>query len=236
MASMLHQVRRHLASAHEVGGVAQTSDPHEPPALTGPIVDFVAYGEECRLVGRLRMGDGRLTDLLNERDEYEIVDIVAERLSDGLAADAPGLIVPRCDLLLVQAVGPRGDATRRHRTTVYPIAARVGPYRVRGLLHAVPGVDPTAIIRRRAPMVPLTDAWVDRPIGGERDLDRVGTILLNRDRIEWVVATWDDSSGRLGTDQPDDPASGWWDWPDDGLDPVPFDIATATGEPLAMTG
>jgi hypothetical protein len=233
MTPMLHHVRRQIAAALDPRAAAQVPLPDEPPSLSGPIVDFVAYGEDCLLVGRLRMGDGRLTDLLNERDEYEIVDIAAERLSDGLSADAPALTVARRELLLVQAAGPRGDATRRHRTTAYPIAARVGPYRVRGQLHALPGVDPTAIIRRRAPMVPLTDAWIDLPVGAERDLHRVGTVVLNRDRLDWVVATWDDSYGRTDNELPDGSSSSWWDWPDEGLDGPSFQIAPLTGEPVS---
>jgi hypothetical protein len=227
MAPMLHQIRRRLA----VPGRRADSPgpPVEPLALAGPIVDFVAYGEDCLLVGRLRMGDGRLTDLLNERDEFEIVDIVAERLSDGQAADAPGLVIARRELLLVQATGPRGDVNRRHRTTAYPIAAQIGPYRVRGQLHAIPGVDPTAIIQRRAPMVPLTDAWIDRPIGTERDLHRVGTVVLNRDRMDWVIATWDDSSEWLDQDSPDGPMTAGWEWPEYADGATPLDLASIPG-------
>lgn len=171
-----------------------------PPA---PLVEFVAYGEDCLLAGRLRLANDRLTDLLNAQDEYELVDLIAERLSDGRAASVPALRVPRDELLLVQATGPRGDANRRHRTRPYPVAAKLGPYRVRGQLHARPGVDPEVVIHRRGPMVPLTEAWLERPVGEERDLYRIGTVVLNRDKMDWVMATWDDSSDWLDPDPTD---------------------------------
>ena len=192
---MIERVGRRIASAFDrsVGSAGQ-ADGEIGEASPPPTVEFLAYGEDCLLVGRVRLDGVRITDLLNEHDEYEIRDLVAERLSDGHAAGVPALVVARHELLLVQAVGPRGDATRRLRTSTYPVAAQVGPYRVRGQLHAMHGVDPEVVIHRRAPMVPLTEAWVDRPLGDERDLHRLGTVILNRDRMDWVVATWEDSS------------------------------------------
>ncbi len=43
-------------------------------------------------------------------------------------------------------------------------------------------------------MVPLTDAWIERPVGSDRELQRIGTVVLNRDKMDWVMSTWDDSS------------------------------------------
>ena len=192
---MIDRMGRRLASALERLGNAQV-----PSAPAGERVDaqrtveFLAYGEDCLIVGRMRLEAERMTDLLNERDAFDVLDLVVEQLDDGRSATAPELTVSRDELLLVQVAGPRGDASRRIRTRVYPVAAQVGPYRVRGHLHAMPGVDPTTVIHRRAPMVPLTDAWVDRPVGTERDLQHIGTVVINRDRMDWVVATWDDSS------------------------------------------
>jgi len=193
MGDMIERVGRRLAAAFERpegpdGAIA------EPAVPLGRIVEFLAYGDDCLMVGRLRLHGDRLTDQLNEHDEYEIVDLVAERLSDGHAAESPTLLVARHELLLVQAAGPRGDPERRHRTRAYPVAVQVGPYRVRGQLHAMPGVDPEVVIHRRAPMVPLTEAWIERQVGTEWDEHRIGTVVLNRDRMDWVVATWDDSS------------------------------------------
>jgi hypothetical protein len=194
---VIERVGRRLASTIGRSAGEPAATPVVDPDASSSVIEFLAYGDDCLLIGRLRLYGDRLTDLLNDRDEFEIVDIVAERLSDGHAEQAPALTVTRDDLLLVQAAGPRGDPGRRLRTRAYPIAAQVGPYRIGGQLHAMPGVDPALVIHRRGPMVPLTDAWVERPIGTDRDVHRIGTVVLNRDRMDWVVATWDDSSGRL---------------------------------------
>lgn len=192
---MIERVGRRLASALVRG------EPHpdaEPAADTtspaGRSVEFLAYGEDCVLLGRLQMTGDRLTDQLNAQDEYEVLDVVAERLTDGFASEVSALLVARDELFLVQATGPRGDANRRQRTRAYPVAAKLGPYRVHGQLHAPPGVDPEVAIHHRAPMVPLTDAWIERPVGADRELQRIGTVVLNRDRMDWVMSTWDDSS------------------------------------------
>jgi hypothetical protein len=164
------------------------------------IVGFLAYSDDCLLIGRLRLPSGRLTDLLNEQEAFEVLDVSAERLRDGYVASAPALLVERRELLLVQVAGPRGDPAHRRRTRAFPIAAQVGPYRVRGLLHAGQGQDPVAAIRHGQPMVPLTDAWIERPVGDDRDVQSIGTVALNRDHVDWAVETWDDSSRWLAMD------------------------------------
>lgn len=211
-AGMIERVGRRLVSALDRGRPEPDIPPlgdAGPPA--GRSVEFLAYGEDCVLLGRLRMTGDRLTDQLNAQDEYEVLDLVAERLTDGFASEVPALLIARNELLLVQATGPRGDANRRLRTRAYPIAAQLGPYRVHGQLHARPGVDPEVVIHRRAPMVPLTDAWIERPVGDDRELQRIGTVVLNRDNMDWVMSTWDDSS-TWRTELPP--------YPDEGLDPV----------------
>lgn len=192
---MIERVGRRLAAALDRNGPEQDPAPAADAAIpAGRSVEFLAYGEDCVLLGRLRMTGDRLTDQLNAQDEYEVLDLVAERLTDGYAAEVPAMLIARDELLLVQAAGPRGDVNRRHRTRAYPIAAQLGPYRVHGQLHAPPGVDPEVVIHRRAPMVPLTDAWIERPVGDDIELLRIGTVVLNRDKMDWVMSTWDDSS------------------------------------------
>jgi hypothetical protein len=156
-----------------------------------PRIDFVAYGEECILSGRIPMGAERLTDALNDNDTYELVDVSVERLSDGVAMDVSGLIVSRHELLLVQASGPRGNQDRRRRKRQHPVAMQLGSYQVRGYLHALPGVDAVTSIRSRKPMIPLTDAWVEFESAAGPRRQRFQTVLVNRDRIEWIVPLTD---------------------------------------------
>lgn len=157
-----------------------------------PVVEFVAYGEDCLLSGRIRLAAERLSDMLNDHDEYELIDVMVESLDSPEAAEAQAVLVHRDDILMVHATGPRGLQGRRQRTRPHPVAMQIGPYHVRGYLHALPGSDPLLAIRRRKPMVPLTDAWVEFTAGGVRQRRQVGTLVVNREQIDWITPVVDE--------------------------------------------
>lgn len=158
----------------------------------GALIEFVAYAEDCLLSGHMRLDADRLTDLLNEHDEYVLVDALVESLADGHAVEVKEVLVTRDELFLVHAIGPRGDPARRQRTRQHPIALQLGPYHVRGYFHALPGSDPIAALRRRKPMVPLTEAWVEYQSGSVRQRRRVSTVVVNREQLDWVVEAKDE--------------------------------------------
>jgi hypothetical protein len=151
-------------------------------------VAFVAYGEDCILSGRTILDADRLSDMLNRADEYALVGVTVERLDDGAPLQVDEVVVARDELYLVHASGPRGDVARRHRTMPKHVAMKIGPYEIRGFLHGLPGNDPVASIRHRKSMIPLTDARIEYVVNGEPREDEVETLILNRERIEWVVA------------------------------------------------
>jgi hypothetical protein len=155
-------------------------------------VAFVAYGEDCILSGRTVLDADRLSDMLNAADEYALIGVTVERLDDGSPLQVDEVVVTRDDLYIVHASGPRGDAARRHRTLPKHVALKLGPYEIRGFLHGLPGNDPVASIRHRKPMIPLTDARIEYVVNGQRREDEVETVILNRERIEWVVAVESD--------------------------------------------
>ena len=64
---------------------------------------------------------------------------------------------------------------------------KVGPYEVQGFLHGLPGADPVVSIRRRKPMIPLTGARIAYVVNGEPREDELDTVILNRERIEWIA-------------------------------------------------
>ena len=177
------------------GGADDGSGPDAdlPPARALlPLVEFVAYAEDCILYGRVRLAADRLTDMLNAHDEFDLVDVMVERLDGQGAVEVKEVIVRRDELLLVHATGPRGSQARRTRTREHRLAIRIGPYEVRGDLHAFPGHDPLLTIRRRRPMVPITDAWIEYVAGGERRRRRVGALVVNRDEIDTVALAIDE--------------------------------------------
>lgn len=157
-----------------------------PDLARVPEVDFIAYAEDCRIFGHIRLAADRLTDLLNEHEEVLLLDVLVERLADGALFEAKEVLVPRDELLAVHASGPRGSPGRRTRARPFPIAIGLGPYTVRGHLHALPGTDPIANFRRRKPMVPLTEAWIEYELDGELHQGRAGTLIVNRYLCEWI--------------------------------------------------
>lgn len=157
-----------------------------------PQIEFVAYSEDSLVSGRLRLDADRLTDLLNQHDEYLLVDALVESLTDGYAVEVKEVLVNRDELLLVHAVGPRGNAGRRQRTRPHAMALQTGPFHVRGYLHVLPGADPLLALRRRKPMVPFTDAWIEYQSGAVRQRRRVGAVVVNRELIDWIVPAVDE--------------------------------------------
>jgi hypothetical protein len=158
-----------------------------PPAQDE--VDFVAYGVDCVLSGRAVLDGDRLTDMLNDHDEYVLIDVTVERFDGGPSITVPEVVVPRDELWLIHATGPRGDSGRRHRTAQQHVALKVGPYSVRGFYHALPGSDPATAITRRKPMVPITRARIEYEIGGETREVLVDAVIVNRYQVDWIEAT-----------------------------------------------
>jgi hypothetical protein len=166
---------------------------HEPDSVgEAPLVRFVAYAPEHRLFGWVHLHAERLTDLLNTHDELELSDVEIESLEDGRTRVADGIRIDVGELIAVQASGPRGDPTLRHRTRTHPLAIQSGHYLIGGHLHADPGVEPIESFRERPGMVPLTDAWIEYWSGGAPSKSAVGTIIVNRHAVEWVRPVTDD--------------------------------------------
>lgn len=152
----------------------------------GPFIDFVAYADDCTLSGQIRLGGERLTDLLNGRDEWQLVDVMAESFDGVELVEIKELAVPRDEIVVVHASGPRGNHERRHRTNLHAVTIQAGRLRIRGYLHARPGLDPLVVIARGTPMVPLTDASIEYEHHGLHERRRVGTVVVNRDRIDVI--------------------------------------------------
>lgn len=157
-------------------------------ALEGELseIEFVAYSTSERLSGRIRLDSARLTDMLNAHREFVLVDALAERLPDGGSMVVPEILLKRHELALVRVGGPRGDRTRRIRTTRHHLVCRSGRYIVAGRIHSSLGQDPLAALRARDPMVPLTDAVILFRSGTDIVEEGSGTIVVNRDLVEWV--------------------------------------------------
>jgi hypothetical protein len=191
---MIQSIGRRLRVVFGRSVAAATSGvaPASAASGAGQQVEFVAYGEDCLLSGVVHLASDRLTDMLNDHDEYQLVDVLVESLTGDRVVEEREVLVRRDELLLIHAAGPRGNQDRRHRTRSHPVAIQIGPYHIRGYLHALPGADPVQAIRRRQPMVPLTDAWIEFATAAGRQRRRVDTVVVNREQIDWIVPAIDD--------------------------------------------
>ncbi len=144
------------------------------------MLDLDAYAADCRLAGRVDLGDGRLTDRLNANEDLRIEDARLESLEDGHVVEAPEMTVATDELCAVVGSGSRGDAARRLRTHATRIVAELGPYRVVGLVHGTPASDPLAAALRRAAWLPLTDATITYRRGAVDVSDTFETLVINR--------------------------------------------------------
>ncbi len=162
-----------------------------PPARPHTDIDFSAYAEDCRLFGHLILDRDRLTDMLNEIGDLVLVDVMVESLASGEIMEVNELEVSRHDLLAVEATGPRGDPDRRTRLRPSRIGVTLGPYLIRGYVHTTPGADPLLAVRRKRPMVPLTEATIEYQAGTARTRRGGSTIIFNRELADWIAPAMD---------------------------------------------
>ena len=192
---MIDLLRRLGRSGAPPGLPPEPAVPAAPDAIVPLEVEFAAYAEDSRLYGFFRPAAERLSDALNQAEEVRLTDVLLVALSDGRTSETRELTVMRREILVVRATGPRGNPVRRNRTRPYPVTLQTGPYTVHGHLHALPGADPIVQLRRRQPMVPLTEAWIEYRSAGAQHRARVGTVIVNRELLDWVRPSRDDELG-----------------------------------------
>lgn len=154
--------------------------------------EFAAYTEDCRIFGFVRHRAERLSDHLNAATSVRLESVLLVALDDGRTVEAREMTVERDELLAVRAAGPRGNAARRSRTRPSPIILKTGPYIIHGYLHVRPGSDPVQHLRSRRAMVPLTGAWIEYQAVGDHHRARIGTIIVNRELIDWADRSRDE--------------------------------------------
>jgi len=154
---------------------------HEPGAITGD----------------------RLSDFLASTAEFEVLNLTCWALDDGRMVGALYSSILRDDLCLVLAGEPRGREDLRIWTRTYPVVARVGPYAVRGYVHAPPTIDPLKLPSRRQ-IVAVTSATIAYTEAGREVEIQAETVLMNSTWIEALqTATAEDlDAASLQDDEP----------------------------------
>ena len=177
------RLRFSFGAPDTASGSDASSDPESPVT-----VDFRAYSADCILSGRSILDGDRLTDMLNDQDEYTLIGVTVERFDGGEDMTIEEIVVARDEIWLVDTGEPRGVDERRHRTAQQYVALKMGPFKVRGFFHGLPGTDPVTSIGRRKPMIPLTNVRIEYVMGGDEREALADVAIVNREKVEWLEA------------------------------------------------
>lgn len=143
---------------------------------------LVAWAGDCMLRGDVELGEGRLSDHVNDLEVVTFYDATLRALDDGHEVAVDEVEVERREIHLVEVNGRRGDPARRRRTVEERVKVEVGPYIVTGNLHRPPNTQPLAALSRWTRFVPMTDASLGLRDGSD-PVSHLEVLLVNRDRI-----------------------------------------------------
>jgi hypothetical protein len=146
---------------------------------------LVAWAGDCMVRGVVELGDGRLSDQVNELDVVTFYAATLRALDDGHEVAVDKLDVERSELHVIEVHGRRGDPVRRRRTIEERVTVEVGPFVITGNLHRPPSTHPLAALSSWARFVPMTDAVVAQREGDDQVARDV--VLVNRERISKAV-------------------------------------------------
>ena len=159
---------------------------------------LVAWAGDCRVRGEVDLGEGRLSDQVNEGDLLTFFGATLEALEDGHEVAVDELEVERRELHLIEVDGRQGDPNRRLRTISEPVRLEIGPFRVTGNLHRSPASQPLAALSMHHRFVPVTDAYLDL-LDGSRPTQALPVLLVNRELVHKSeplaqIAVWADDA------------------------------------------
>jgi hypothetical protein len=156
-------------------------------------VDLLGFAGDCTITAKVTMFGDRLTDFLNGQERFHIHKVIFESLDDGHLVAEDSVSITRDDLLAVIASGPRGSEQQRVELAETRMQLSIGPYLILGRVHTAPGIDPVSGVMQRDPMVPLTDATIAYSVAGNVVARDVGTLIVNRKLVDWIVPSADEA-------------------------------------------
>jgi hypothetical protein len=162
------------------------------------LVPFIGYSLGRRFIGYVECEGERLTDLLNHSESIVVRETFVESFEDDTVVNLGDGEIDRSILYAVEASGGRGDESRRIHTIRHRLQIQFGPYTALGLLHSLPGQLPLPHLHSRGPMIPLSDATIGYASRGVTAMRDVGTLIVNRDMLDWVRADDDEAQAFPG--------------------------------------
>ncbi len=157
---------------------------------------LVAWAGDCVVRGDVSVGDGRISDQVNQAALLTFFGATLEALEDGHRVEVEELEVERHELHIIEVEGHRGDPNRRLRTVPERVRMQVGPFEVTGNLHRQPSAAPLASLARWMRFVPMTEAEF-HVAGTAATPTRRDVVLVNRERISRTetLAAWPSGEG-----------------------------------------
>ena len=157
------------------------------------LIPFIGYALARRFIGYVECDGDRLTDVLNRSESVIIRETYVESFEDDTVVNLGDGEVDRSILYAIETAGAGGEVTRRIHTIRHRLQVQVGPYTALGLLNSLPGQLTLPNLHSHGPMIPLSDATIGFNCRGTVRLRDVGTLIVNRDLIDWVRASDDEA-------------------------------------------
>ncbi len=159
------------------------------------LVPFIGYAQNRRFIGYVESAADRLADMLNDRESIVIRQAFVESFEDDTVVNLGDGEVERSTLYAVEASGARAEERRIHAAR-HRLEVQMGPYRALGLLPT--GQLPLPYMAQRGPMILLADATLAFASRGSMTLRDVGTLIVNREHVDWVRANEDEAAAFPG--------------------------------------
>jgi hypothetical protein len=156
------------------------------------LIPFIGYALGRRFIGYVECQGEHLTELLNRSESVVIRESYVESFEEDTVVNLGDGEIDRATLYAVEA-GARGDGMRRIHTIRHRLQVQIGPYSALGLLDSLPGQLSLPNLHARGPMIPLCDATIGYLSRGAIAMRDVGTLIVNRDLLDWVRADDDDA-------------------------------------------
>jgi hypothetical protein len=158
-----------------------------PTAVAGTLEmamreQLVAWAGDCIVRGDVSIGDGRISDHVNQIELLTFFGATLDSLDDGHQVAVDELEVERHELHIIEVDGHRGDPARRLRTVPERVFMQVGPFEVTGNLHRSPSAAPLASLSRWMRFVPMTEVEFHYRGAAAQPVKR-DVVLVNRERI-----------------------------------------------------
>ncbi|HEY1169222.1 MAG TPA: hypothetical protein VGE81_09660 [Candidatus Limnocylindrales bacterium] len=157
------------------------------------LIPFIGYALGRRFIGYVECEGERLTDVMNRSESIVVREAFVESFEEDTIVNLGDGEVDRSILYAVESSGARGEGTRGIHTIRHRLQIQLGPYSVLGLLQSLPGQLPLPYLHSRGPMIPLSDATIGFATRGALQLRDVGSLIVNRDMLDWVRASEDEA-------------------------------------------